>query len=140
MFLRVRIWQSHSLPRSARLQEVKNLRWLEVKKQKEAARITKACIVWLRRAAPLLDVCLWARNRCVARGWRRELWMALLQKGAHPFLRVGKLRRRGHDLAGVVIRLVLRQIDLRIESLLAYTFREPTPTRGGDEQTLRLFL
>jgi hypothetical protein len=41
------------------------------------------------------------------------------QERADPFLRVGELAGRGHDLDGVGIRLRLIEIDLGIQGLLA---------------------
>src|SRR5215471_9205848 len=59
---------------------------------------------------------------------------ALLQERAHPFLRVGDLAGRGHDLDGVGIRLRLVEIDLGIERLLADPLALGGTARGALEE------
>src|SRR5687767_11623228 len=43
---------------------------------------------------------------------------ALLEEGAHPFLRIGRESVLGHDLARMVVRAVLVALDLRVEGPL----------------------
>ena len=47
------------------------------------------------------------------------------------------LRRRGHHLGGVVVRLGLIEIDLRVVALLAESLRERAAARGALEQLPR---
>ena len=63
--------------------------------------------------------------------------LALFQERADPFLRVGELAGRSHDLEGVGVRLRLIEIDLRIERLLTDPLlsAEPRVTRSRRSRT-----
>jgi hypothetical protein len=48
--------------------------------------------------------------------------LALFQERPDPFLGIGELAGRGHDLDGVGVRLRLIEVDLGVERLLADPF------------------